>query len=699
MYTGKSVPNQEGDALLRGAGLFTDDVALSNPLYLHFVRSPVSQATIEIDDLTDVLAQPGVHAVITHQNVETLAALPVNQVLPMSQKPDFPILSKDRVEAVGQPIAAILCGSPEQGADAADCFPFDYDESQFTGHEVATKHWCTDNASDMFDAAEHVVSAQIHHPVLAPSPMEPRSIAVQYEAETDSVTIWQSTQTPHRTRSSLSVILGIPPERIRVIAPNVGGAFGMKGSVYPEEVLAVWAALRHKRNIRWTASRSEDFLSATHGRGLTSRGELAVAADGRFLALKAEVQAPLGHWVPNSGLIPAWNAARVLPSGYDIAELDITTRASLSAHPPRGIYRGAGRPEANMLMERLVDAASQVTGMDPMELRKRNLLSPARMPHDTPTGNRLDSGDYPALLDLMRQQADYDALIRQREADRQAGQLSGVGLAFYVEPSGEGWESARVTMTGDGRAQIASGSSAQGQWRATAYAQIAADALDLPIDAISVTCGDTGTCPEGIGALASRSTAIGGSAVLAACREVRKRRESGENLPITAEVRYENEGQAWGYGAYLASLKIDADTGQITLTRLICVDDTGTIINPDLVKGQITGGIAQGLGEALLEEVRFDDDGQLLTGSFMDYAMPRAADMPPIDLHSTRTSSPFNLLGAKGVGEAGTIGAPAAILNAAIDALRPLGVTELTMPLTPCKVWQAMQTANSGQNR
>lgn len=694
---GQDAPNRDTEPLVRGRGQYTDDVTLTNALVLYLLRSPIAGAKIRVGPIDDALAMPGIVAVHLGPDVTGLGALPINQVLPLVEHPVFPILAQDHVQAIGQPVAAILARTMDQAQDAAELIQIEFEDSLAAPYPpTAQKQWKTTQVDDAFARATHVVHVNLHHPVLAPSPMEPRSIAVRYDPVVDGVTLWQSTQTPHRTRSALSHILAVDPTRIRVIAPDVGGAFGMKGSVYPEEVLAVWAALRHQRPVRWTATRSEEFLSATHGRGLSSRGRLALDKAGRFLALEAHITAPLGHWVPNSGLIPAWNAARMLPTGYDIPELDITTTAHLSAHPPRGIYRGAGRPEANALMERLVDQAAQTSGIDPIAIRHQNLLTPDRFPHSTPTGNRLDSGDYPACLDTLRTTAAYEAAVQIRDARRAKGSLVGIGIAFYVEPSGEGWESARVTLTKDGRAEIASGSSAQGQSRVTAFTQIAADALYMAPGAITVTFGDTEICPEGIGALASRSTAIGGSAVLSACQTATKRLQDGASLPITVDTRYENDGQAWGYGAYMAQVSVDRDTGMIALDRLSCVDDTGTMINPTLVKAQIIGGVAQGMGEALMEEVQFDSDGQLLTGSFMDYAMPRATDMPPIDIHSMQTPSPFNLLGAKGVGEAGTIGAPAAILNAALDALRPVGVTDLTMPLTPCKVWQAMQNAYSG---
>ncbi len=684
---------REAPPLLRGQGLFSGDVALADALVLHLLRSPLALARITALDVSAARAMPGVHAVHVGADVAGLGHLAVNPVLPMTTRPAFPILATDRVAAIGQPVAAVLADSADKAADAADRIGVDYHETpEITPPPLARKTWRKGDTRALFDGAAHVVTASLHHPVLAPSPLEPRAISVQYHIDTDTVTIWHSTQTPHRSRSALASILNIPETRIRVIAADVGGAFGMKGSIYPEEVLAVWAALHHRRNVRWSATRSEEFLSASHGRGLSGTARLALDGAGNFLALEARIDAPLGHWLPNSALIPAWNAARVLPTGYDIAAVDITTTARLTNRPAMGIYRGAGRPEANALMESLAERAARATGLDPVALRRRNLVQPAQMPHDTATGNRLDSGDYGGALDLLCAKGGYDAAIARRDQLRAQGKLAGVGIAFYLEPSGEGWESARVTLR-DGHAIIASGSSAQGQSRATGYARIAAKALGLPMAAITVRFGDTGTCPQGIGALASRSTPIGGSAVVKVCRLAAARRDAGETGDITVEAKYHNDGQAWGYGAFMACLRVDGDTGAITPERLVCVDDTGTNIDPQLVRDQITGGVAQGLGEALMERVVFDQDGQLVTGSLMDYALPRASDMPPLEIYSTQTPSPFNLLGAKGVGEAGTIGAPAAIRNAALDALHPLGVRDLTMPLTPCRVWQAIKEA------
>lgn len=688
---GTSPGDRRAAARLRGDGQFVADVALTIPLHLAFLRSSLPQGTLAPPDTSAALDRPGVVAVHVGGDVTDLGALSVNPVIPLRHTPAFPILAEGAVTWLGQPIAGVLADTLHAAQDGAEALWADIEETSAVDRPaLAAKSWRTGDPAQAFAQADHVVEVFVRHPRLAPSPLEPRAIAVEW-AE-DQLTIWLSTQTPHRARTELAQILGVDASILRVIAPDVGGAFGMKASLYPEEVFAVWAALRHRRSVRWCATRGEDFLSATHGRGLSTRGKLAVAADGTFLALEARVVAPQGAWLPNSGLVPAWNAARILPGGYDIPTIDIKTEAVPDALAPMGIYRGAGRPEAACLMERLVEEAARVTGFDPIMLRARNVHGTGTLPIRTATGNLLDSGDYPAALVDGTRASDYPALVAARARKRDAGQLSGIGVAFYLEPSGEGFETARVTWTDDA-VEIASGSSSQGHGRETAYAQIAAEVLEVPPADVVVIQGDTATCPAGIGAVASRGTAIGGSAVFVGCERLRARRLNGEALPLTEEVRYENEGQAWGYGVTVIAVDVDRDTGTATITSATSLDDAGRVVNPAFVEGQIRGGFAQGFGEAMMEAVVYDDDGQLLTGSLMDYALPRASDMPTLTIHSTEHPTPLNALGAKGVGEAGTIGAPAAILNAVIDALSPLGVTHLDMPLTPCKLWTAITAA------
>ena len=626
------------------------------------------------------------------------------------------MLASGTVNAVGQPVAAIVSHTAQLGADAADhvhieieevatgvavepsSFDTGRDDSLFPGipdNIAVSEHWSSEAVDDAFATADHIVEAEIAHPRLAPSPMETRAIAAEFDSGKGRLVVWLSTQTPHRSRTELARILGIDDTAIELIAPDVGGAFGMKASLYPEEVFVAWAALKLKKSLRWTATRSEDFLSATHGRGARTKGRLALAADGRFLSLKADIVSPLGNWLPTSAAIPAWNAARILPGPYMIEEVEIVTRGVVTNTAAVGIYRGAGRPEAAALMERLVDKAAQATGLDPAEVRRRNLLPAARMPHRGPTGVVLDSGRYGEALDRLCEFADYEGLKREKRRRLDNGQTVGLGFGFYVEPCGQGWESARVERRADGSILAATGSSTQGHGRETAYAQIVADVFDVSPSQVTIVSGDTRSCPNGIGAVASRSTAIGGSALLKAAREVKEKSDTaGPGAePVSATAVYETEGEAWGYGCYLAVVSVDVDTGVVTAEKMFCLDDTGTVINPMLVAGQIVGGIAQGLGEALLENVVYDADGQLMTGSFTDYALPRAGDMPEVSITAMSTPSPFNLLGAKGVGEAGAIGAPAAILNAVHDALAPLGVGDIGLPLNSERVWQAIRTA------
>jgi len=454
-----------------------------------------------------------------------------------------------------------------------------------------------------------------------------------------------------------------------------------------------FAAHHLQASVKWTSSRSEEFTSATQGRGARLEGQLWLDAQGRFVHLQADMNFPVGAWLAFSAVVPARNAARILPGPYLVGSIDIAAQAAMSNAAAVHIYRGAGRPEAALLMERLVEMAARQSGIDPVELRLRNLVRD--MPHATPTGESLDAGDYRAALERACARFDYAHERREQARRRAAGELVGIGLAMYVEPCGLGWESARVSLLPDGRVQVASGSASQGQGHQTSYAAIAAEALGCDPALISVMEGDTASCPAGIGALASRSMAIGGSAVLQAASAAARRRDAGEQLPIVEDTVYTAAAEAWSYGCVIARMAIDPETGEPHIERLVWVDDAGRIISPQLAEGQLLGGLAQGLGQAMLERIVYDDQGQLLTGSLMDYAIPRADEMPLVELESlatsTSTNTSANLLGAKGVGEAGCIGVPAALLNAAADALSPLGEKTLDFPLTAERLWRAMQ--------
>ena len=463
--------------------------------------------------------------------------------------------------------------------------------------------------------------------------------------------------------------------------------------------------------MKWRGSRAEDLAAATHGRGARNEAALALDAEGRLLGLRARLATPLGHWLPYSAAAPARNAGRILPGPYRVAALDTRLEARTSATAAMGIYRGAGRPEAAMLMERLMDEAARQLGLDPVEIRRRNLLPAHAAPIELGSGARVDSGDYAALLDAACRHADYAGLRRAQREARARGEIVGIGVALYIEPCGEGFETATVSLDPRGRIRAATGSSAQGQGRETAFAQIVAQALGVAPDLVDVVHGDTATTPAGIGALASRSTAIGGSAMWQAAEALRAKLPEaplsqaalatfaanlaarGASLP-EAFVSFRSDGEAWSSGCCIARVSIDGDTGVPTIDALTWVDDAGVVVNPLLVEGQLHGGMAQGLGEALMEEIVYDDDGQLLTGSLMDYALPRASDVPRVSIHKQATPSPANPLGAKGVGEAGCIGVPAAIVNAVHDALSPISEDiSLDMPLTPPKIWHALRAA------
>ncbi len=709
-YLGKPMQRREDARLVTGRGHFADDERIDGCLTLSFFRSPYVSGAIAGLDADAAKAHPGIVAVYTHDDIAGVGRHGVNGAMVDELiEPPYPLLAENGIKAVGQPVAAIVAVSKQAAMDAAELLDLEVEESDPALHagepgaalfaEIAdnralSKHWQTGDVAQLFDGAAHVVSARTTHPRLAPTPMEPRTMVANPDPETGGLTIHMSTQNPFRVRTGIADMLGLEEGQVRIIAIDVGGAFGMKASVYPEEVLVAWAAMKLQRPVRWVASRSEEMLTAWHARGGDNHGELAVDASGRFLALRAQITVPLGHWMPFSAAIPLWNSGRMIPGPYKIPAVDIRAGGYLTNTAPVGIYRGAGRPEACALMERLADEAAWATGLDPAEIRRINFVAAEDLPFTSATGGKPDSGDFAEALGLAVDLAEYEALKSDIRARRDQGEICGIGIASFTEPCGGGWESARVTWNPDGTIIAATGTSSQGHGRETAFAQIVADEMDVPIEAITVTHGDTGTTPEGIGALASRSSGIAGSAMLLAAREVAetlRQANTPPDKPVVADIKYTADGEAWAHGCAIATVAIDPDTGVLTVERIVSVDDAGIILNEMLFDGQVIGAAVQGLGEVLMEQMIYDENGQLVTGSFMDYAMPRADNVPPFVMGRTETPSPNNIIGAKGVGEAGTIGVPAAVLNAAMDALRTFGVESLKMPLTSERLWRAMQ--------
>ena len=752
-YVGRSIRRREDPPLLRGAGRFLDDLRLPNLAHLVFVRSPHAHARIAGMDLELARKAPGVIAVVSAAELDPFPPIGLVRAFDKMVLPPMAFLAADVVRAQGTPVAMVAAESVALAVDAAAAVRIEYtplpgvaeadaslapaapDVVAGDGNRSFTYTVRAGDPERAFAAAARVVAVDVRQSRLAGVPLEPRGVAARWDG--DTLTVWSSTQVPHRIRDELARVLALPTERVRVIAPDVGGGFGVKGGPYREEILVPWLARRIGRPLKWISTRHEDLLTTHHGRGSVSHGELAVTSDGTILGLRARIDCPLGPHVGYTAAGTPRNHVRCLPGPYAIADVDIEARGAFTTTPTVGPYRGAGRPEAAFLIERLVDEAARALGLDPGEVRRRNLVPPERFPFATATGQSYDSGNYPAMLEAVLEAADYGALRRAQASRRARGELIGIGLSVYVEPSALGWESGSVRVEPDGRVTAVTGSSAHGQGHETTFAQVLADRLAIEPEVITIRHGDTAEIPTGIGTFGSRSVALGGGALAHAADAVvvRARRLAAQLLEAHAEdVRLTTGGfavagvpdrfvswsdvarlawdgqlpageprgleashvlapehEVWSGGAVVAMVAIERETGQWRLERLVWIDDAGTIVNPLLADGQLEGSLAQAWGQIAMEAVRFDADGHVLTGTLMDYAVPRADDVPHAEIHHAHSPTPRNPLGAKGLGEAGNIGVPPAVVNALVDALAPLGVRHLDMPLTAESVWQAMR--------
>jgi carbon-monoxide dehydrogenase large subunit len=593
-----------------------------------------------------------------------------------------------------------------------------------------------------FARADRVVSLKLVHGRVAGIPIEPRAVLVQPDTSTGNLKISLSTQAPFRARSEFARILRLDPEQIRVIAPDVGGGFGVKGSLQPEEVAVSHVARVLRRTVSWQSTRGEDLLTTPQGRDNQTQVEAAALHDGTILGLRLRSVANLGAYAVSPA--PPMRLLTYPTGCYRIEHLQSDLDMVVTNTTPTGAYRGAGRPEAAFVAERVVDEVATALGIDPVEVRKRNFVPPEAFPYQNAGGAVYDSGNYAVALDRALEMADYTDLRSRQAARRAQGELVGIGLSTYTEVAGGGWEDGQVKVEADGRIVAHSGSSAHGQGHRTTFAQIVADIFGVDAESVALIAGDTDSPVQGFGTFGSRSTIFGGNALLSAGRTVRERmlrvasallEAAAEDLEIRrgrvfvrgveqrslsfaavaeaaaqgvglaldeprelrASTRFTSpDGETYPFGACVAVVAISSETGRISLERLVLVDDCGRVINPLLVEGQLAGGVAQGIGEALLEQVVVSEDGQLISGSLLDYAVPRALDVPHLELDRTETLSPRNPLGVKGVGEAGTVGSPAAIANAVLDALRPLGIREVAMPVTARQVWELIQAAGSG---
>jgi carbon-monoxide dehydrogenase large subunit len=745
-WIGKPLRRLEDARLLTGQGRYTDDVRPEGALHVAFLRSPHAHARIAKIDVSAARAAAGVAAVYTGAEVaaDGLGPVPFTHLhkrqdgTPIVAPPRMPITA-DEARFVGDAVAMVVAQTRNQARDAAELIDVDWEPLEAiadlpgaarAGSPAAYYHAGDTAAREAaFAAAAHVVRLQVVNQRVVANPLEPRALAAQYDTALGRYTLWCPTQNVHTVRAQLATVLGVKPEALRIVSTDVGGGFGARGYAYPEHAALLWAAKKLGRPLRWLADRSENFLAEVHGRDNLTVAELALDAGHRFTALRIRTLANIGAYISNFGAaVPAMSGARAPTGVYAIPVLDHEVKMMHTNTTPVDAYRGAGRPEMGYLLERLVERAARETGVDPVELRLKNLIPAARMPYANPAGYAYDCGDFEKMLRGALLAADWDGFPQRRKAAAARGLRYGRGLACYVEITGSArlTETVRMIAAADGTLEVDAGTQAIGQGLWTSYAQVVAEKLGIDPQAIRVVQGDSDLLKAGGGAGGSRGLQVGGSAALAgalalieAARPLAAQAleaaaadlEYGEGRfriagtdrgiglaelagrqperRIVCEHTETAKGQTWPNGCHVAEVEVDPETGLVRVARHSAVDDIGRVINPLTAASQIHGGVAQGLGQALFEQAVYDETGQLLTGSFMDYAMPRADDMPDM---STRFDESVptgqNLLGAKGVGEAGCHGAVPAIVNAVIDAL---GVKELDMPLTPERVWRALQ--------
>jgi carbon-monoxide dehydrogenase large subunit len=758
---GKSVRRVEDPVLVTGKGCYVDDIQLTGMLHMAFLRSPYPHAKILSIQTSAAQAMPGVVAVVTGDDLSERLHVPVLPLVPGMKIPPHPLLARGAVHAVGAPVAAVVAHSRALAQDAASAIAVEYaalpavvnaekalDSGAPLAREELDSNICYTVAraggdvDKAFAEAEHIVRMRIASPRLVALALEPRGVLAKPEP-TGDLTVWLSTQSPHRVRADLATAIDFPEHRIRVIAPDVGGGFGSKGTLYQEEALACHLALQLNRPIKWIATRSEDFLTTNQGRDQVMTSELALKRDGTMLGLKVRVVGNLGAYLQSITAIPPLRMMAMAPGCYQIRHCRVEVVGVFTNTVSTGPYRGAGRPEAVLNIERLIDKAARDLGLDRLDIRRKNFIRPDQFPYRTGLNVEYDSGDYEKALAEALHLSDYDQMIQYRDAARARGELVGVGVSTFVEPSGgAGFESATVRVERSGEITVLTGSSPHGQGHETVFAQVVADKLRVAMEHVAIRHGDTLAIQQGVGTFGSRSAVMGGGALaLAAQRVIEKAQRIAAHLleaasedivqvdngfavagvpdknitwrqiaataygrpvpglePGLQETVFFDPGrEAWGFGAHVALVRIDRDTGEPRLEKLVLVDDCGVVLNPLLVEGQVYGGVAQGLGEAFREQMLYGDDGQPLTASLLDYAVPRASDMPRLILGETVTPNPFHPLGVKGVGEAGCNGAPPAVANAVMDALAPLGIDHIDMPYTAPKLWEAIQAASGNR--
>ncbi|TMK02715.1 MAG: xanthine dehydrogenase family protein molybdopterin-binding subunit [Alphaproteobacteria bacterium] len=768
---GQAVRRVEDRRFLTGQGRYVDDISLPGQCYGVTLLSPHAHARIKRVDVTRAKAVPGVLCVLTGADAVaeklgsfTAHLMPEDFGAPKGHRTFQPVLVADEVRFVGDRVAFVVAETLSQARDAAEMVEVDYEpvpavvNLEDAAKDGSPKVWedcpqgnvgfrlmfgnkeATDAA---FAKAKHVVELRLENNRLSPVAMEPRAAIGDYNAAEETYTLYTTSQNPHGVRMEMSHIFHVPENGIRVIAPDVGGGFGLKGNPFPDDALVLWAARRLRRPVKWVASRSESMLTDHCGREMVYYGELALDEHGKILALRARCLFQLGAYFVGAGLAAGAMSVRFIPEAYDFQTMHILSQGLFTNTSQSGPYRGAGRPEAAYFMERLIEHAARVIGIDPAEIRRRNLIAPNKLPYATPTLWNYDSGEFQRLMDKCIELSDWNGYAARKKASQNAGKLRGHAVSYYIEFGGIFNERMELRFDPGGTLTILGGTHSHGQGHATVFAQLAHEWLGVPLQDIRYVQGDTAQVPIGRGTYGARSAVVGGNALkvasdalvakgkqLAAAMmeadaadlefEDGQYRVVGTDKAITltdvAKASYAPMGpltdkfgvglEASGSysanppshpnGAHACELEVDPETGEVVIDRYFVVDDLGRVLNPLIVRGQIQGGVVQGLGQALLEHQVYDrQSGQLISGSFMDYGMPRADTMPNVEAELEEVPCKTNPLGVKGIGESGTIGAPPTVINAVIDALSPLGIDRIEMPATPLRVWQAISRARS----
>ena len=776
---GQSVPRKEDGRFITGKGRYTDDIKQVGQSHAYFVRSPHAHADVVSIDVEEALSAPGVIAVLTGADVtaDGLGGLPCGWMIHSKdgsemKQPHHPVLADKRVHYLGEPVAMVIADTALEAKNAAELVVIDWAEKQAVVsvseaqsapaiYDDIPQNTCyewalgdSDAVAKAMEQAAHVTRIELTNNRLIPNAMEPRAALAEYNAGSDELTLHTTSQNPHLARLILTAFVQIAPEhKLRVIAPDVGGGFGSKIFVYSEETALAWAAKKLGLTIKWTAERSEAFLADAHGRDHVTIAELAMDETGQFLAFKVKTTANMGAYLSTfASSVPTYLYGTLLAGQYRTPAIYVEVDSVFTNTAPVDAYRGAGRPEATYLVERIVTKAATELGRDPAELRRQNFIRTDEFPYETPVALTYDIGDYEASLDKALELSDYEGFAARKASAAARGKLRGIGLSCYIEACGLApsqvagalgagvglWESGEVRVNPTGSVSVLTGSHSHGQGHETTFAQLVADKLGVPIDDVDVVHGDTGKLDFGLGTYGSRSLAVGGSALVNAADKVIEKgrkvaahllRTEPDNIEFEAPVyRMKNSNESKTFqeiafaayvnhdypddlepglaekafydpgnftypaGTHICEVEIDPDTGVTEIVQFVAVDDFGNLINPMIVEGQVHGGIAQGVGQALLEQAVYDDAGQLITGSYMDYCMPRADDLPNFTVGMTCTPCTHNPIGAKGCGEAGAIGSPPAVINAVLDAI---GETDMDMPATPERVWSMVKRANT----